>query len=99
MTNSIDFSFITDENTYEVAKKLFETYEDSDTGRGTISKGILTEGINSKECFQIKFMKHQSESWFSNKPMYKIYIRKLDCNILQPYTCPQSQQPPHSSVL
>lgn len=75
-----DFSFTTDEETYNIMKKMFETYEDSGGGNGTISKGTSSTGPNSKECFRIEFMQHQSESWFSNKPINKIYIKRTNCN-------------------
>ncbi len=75
-----DISFTVDEQTYNDMKKMFSTYEDGcsfNSGIGTISKGTI--GITSKDCFQIEFMQHRSESWFSNKPMNKIYIRKMEC--------------------
>ncbi len=79
MPDPTDFSFTVDDKTYELMKKFFETYEDMGNGRGTISKGTVTEGMNSTDCFQIKFMQHQSDSFFSNKPMNKVYIRKMNC--------------------
>jgi hypothetical protein len=70
-----DFSFTTDEETYNILKRMFQTYEDLGAGHGTISKGL-----DATECFRIEFMQHQSESWFSNKPINKIYIRKTNSN-------------------
>jgi len=72
-----DISLTVDKNTYLSMKKMYESYEDSATGVGTIFKGFDKPG----NCFQIKFMEHASDSYFSRKNMYVIYIRKMDCEL------------------
>ena len=69
-----DFSFKTDKDTYINLKTFFQSYESSNSGTGTVFKGP-----DSKDCFQIKFMEHQSDSMFSSEPMYKVYVRKMKC--------------------
>jgi hypothetical protein len=72
-----DFSFETDKKTYFTMKSFFEAYKDCGSGSGILQKGPDSK----KECFQIKFMQHQSEKFFSsNESMYKVYIAKIKCD-------------------
>ena len=91
-----NFSFTTSQETYNLMKKMFETYPSdpkcSEIGYGNIKKSSNGYVTDSKKCFEMKFMIHQSGLWKGNfrswyrgesgydeNPIYTIHVSSNKC--------------------